>query len=162
MLVKCKSCGEKVDRDKAYKIVVNGKNNYYCSEDEYSKLKENQLIKNNTYSVIYEIFGRRVTNTILFKEIGELDKIYTYKTILSYLNDNKTYLESVMSKDFSSEYAKIRYFTAILKNNLSDYKEEKKIPDKQISIDIPKDNYKPRNRKKSLVEFEEEIGGSHS
>ena len=35
MLVKCRICGKKVDRNEAFKVAVEGKPNaYYCSEAE--------------------------------------------------------------------------------------------------------------------------------
>jgi YHS domain-containing protein len=158
MLVKCKICGNKIDRTIAYKVIINEKNNYYCSEDEYTNYKKAQDIKNNTYSLIYKIFGRTITNTILFKEISELSDIYTYDKLLSYIDKNYQYLASVMSKNFISEYAQIRYFTAILKNSLNDFIEDKEEIQREIIIDIPKNNYKTKQRKKSLSEYEMEVG----
>ena len=70
-------------------------------------------VKDNTYNFINEIFGQKVTNTALFKEINALLETHTYEEILSYLQDNEDYLSRVMSKDFQSEYAKIRYFSHI-------------------------------------------------
>lgn len=158
MLVKCKICSQKVDRDDAYKVEVNGKNNYYCSENEYKNLIQQKQDKDNVYTEINDIFGRKITNTAIFKEITEISKIYTYERILAYLKFNNTYLGSVMTKDFSSEYAQIRYFSAILKNSLSDFKIESNLYDKEIVIDIPKDNFKQRKQKKTLADFEMEEG----
>jgi hypothetical protein len=158
MIVKCKICSEKIDRDKAYKVIVNEKNNYYCNEDEYKKSIEKQIVKDNTYKEIYNLFGMKVTNTALYKEVGELANIYTYEKILGYLIQNNPYLSKVMVKDFVSEYAKIRYFTAILKNSLADFKVEQSTINKEIVIDMPKDNFKSKQRKKSLSEYETEVG----
>ena len=35
MLVKCRYCDNKIDRKDAFKVVVDGKNIYYCNEAEY-------------------------------------------------------------------------------------------------------------------------------
>lgn len=159
MLVKCKICGNKIDRKCAFKVIVNEKNNYYCTEEEYNEWKSNKDIKDSIYEVIFNIFGHKTINTILYKEINEIGNLYGYKNILNYINDNKNYLYSVMQKEFKSEYAKIRYFSAILKNNISDY--TKKLPPeviKKVEADIPKDNFKPRKRKKCISEFENEMG----
>lgn len=158
MLVKCKYCGEKIDRNRAFKVTVNDKNSYYCSEAEYVELHEYQRLRDSAYCKINYIFGRKVTNTILFKEIGELASVYTYKKIISYLNSNESYLIGVMNKGFNSEYAQIRYFTAILKNSLSDYQESNVVYNKDIVVDIPKDNYKPRAKRKALIEYETKAG----
>ena len=115
MKVKCKSCGEKIERDTAYKVIIKDKNSYYCCEQEYLDYIKNLKDKDDVYIEIDNIFNRKVTHTVLFKEIYELSQTYTYKTILLYLQQNKEYLINVLSKNFVSEYAQIRYFTAILK-----------------------------------------------
>lgn len=158
MLVKCKGCQEKIDRDIAYKIVINGKNNYYCNEQEYKDIKNKKEIKDNTYLKIYDIFGRKITNTILFKEVNELADIYGYEIIYAYLDKNQDYLSNVMAKDFNNEFGQIRYFSAILKNSLTDFKVENKVVEKKLIVDIPKNNFKPKQRKKSLIEYEMEVG----
>lgn len=45
MLVKCRLCGTKVDRNEAFKVVVGGKNNYYCNEAEYQKVLHEREVK---------------------------------------------------------------------------------------------------------------------
>lgn len=147
----------KIDKSTAFKVVVNGVNKYYCSESEYTDINRLKIIKDKVFSQINEIFGYKVVNTILFKEVAEIEKIHTYSKINDYLYQNHLYLCSVMQKDFSSEYGRIRYFSAILKNSLTDftYKEE---PIKIIAVDIPKDNYRPKCKRKTLEEFEREVG----
>ena len=57
-------------------------------------------IKDNTYNLINEIFGRKVTNTALFKEINTLLETHTYEEILSYLQDNEDYLRKNTENSF--------------------------------------------------------------
>ena len=38
MRAKCKICGTALDTKVAYKVVTNGKNAYYCSEEEYKEM----------------------------------------------------------------------------------------------------------------------------
>lgn len=124
MLVKCRACGKKIDRKEAFKVAVEGKPNaYYCSEAEYNTMMENRKNRDNTYYCIYDIFGYTVTNTVLNKEINALGKIYGFKLILAYLQENQEYLTRVVGREYNNEFAKIRYFAAILKNSLVDYKE---------------------------------------
>jgi hypothetical protein len=158
MLVKCQGCGEKIDKDIAFKIVVKNVNRYYCTESEYLNIANIKKTKDNTYLYINDIFGYKVVNTVLFKEINEIANTHTYLKISNYIYENNKFLCSAMQKDFNNEYCKIKYFTAILKNNLSDYIINKEISPKKIEIDIPKDNYKPKIRRKSLLEFEQEDG----
>lgn len=136
--VKCRWCGKKLPKTEAYCVVVGGKNTYYCNQNEWNSKYEADLEedrqkekrkadKKRTYDLINKIFGRVITNTTLYKEIGSLVEIYPYTVISGYLTDNFDYLYDVMHRDnFSSEYGKIRYFSAILKNSLSDYLEMRK------------------------------------
>ena len=154
--VKCRICKTEIDKDIAYKV---GKNRYYCSEEEYLhrlEKKEKELleaeeakrklneIKDEIYNIICEIFGRKITNTSLFKELTELNETYTYDDIYLYIDDNFEILDKTMyEKDFDTEYLKIRYFFGIIKNNIFDYLNIKKdeIEEKQyiksIEYDIP-------------------------
>ena len=84
MLVKCRLCGTKVDRKNAFKVVVGNKNAYYCNEAEYQKVLHNREVKDNTYTCINEIFGYKVLNSALFKEINLLLETYSYEHILAY------------------------------------------------------------------------------
>lgn len=158
MLVKCRICGNKIDRDTAYKVRNKNVNEYYCSRDEYLEKLEKIKVKDNTYEKLFDIFGRKITNTALFKEITELENVYGYEKIYQYLCENERYLTNVLSKDFKSEYAQIRYFSAILKNNLADFKIESKQPEKRIEIDMPTVKYTQRKKRKSLLEIEQEVG----
>ena len=92
---KCKYCGKSIDTNSAYKIVVGKTNRYYCNEEEYNIIHKAQQIKDDTYNLIYEIFGRKITNTILYKEINELSDIYSFEKIEA-ING----FESVVVKDF--------------------------------------------------------------
>lgn len=160
MLVKCRICGNKTERSKAYKTVKDGRNNYYCNETEYMGWLLKRESKNNTYNIIYVIFERKVTNTVLYKEINGLAEVYTYEKIYAYLKENKTYLGNAMKKNFQSEYAQIRYFAAILKNSLADFKYENKTTKepKRIYVDMPDYKFSRRKPKKTLEEYEKEAG----
>lgn len=158
MLVKCRICGNKIDRDIAYKVRNKNINEYYCDKNEYLERLEKIKIKDYTYEKIFYIFNRKVTNTVLFKELSELENVYGYEIIYKYLCENEKYLICVLSKDFKSEYAQIRYFSTILKNSLADFKIEIKQPEKKIEIDIPKVKYAQRKKRKSLYEIEQEVG----
>lgn len=157
---KCKICKKDVDKSIAYILRINDKNQYYCSEQEYIEHQRMLEFKDKTYIQINDIFSRKVINTILFKEINQLAELYGYEKIFNYLEFNNTYLADVMSKDFKHEYAQIRYFTAILKNSLEDFKTEDNAKiniEKTLIVDMPSNNYKPKERKKSLLDFEDEV-----
>ena len=104
--VTCRACGKKIDITSAFKATSR---TYYCSEQEY-------LIEKALLDIIYEIIGQ-TKNTILFAEMrlwGDHNKVYNY------LKENKTKIQQDMSKEFVSEYAKIRYFSALIKNRIAD------------------------------------------
>lgn len=173
---KCRICGKTLEINTAYKIVKTTpkkvRNIYYCSEKEYQdwvdESNKNIEEKNRTYMLINNIFGREITNTALYKEVSALAKIYTFETILDYLEENYGFLSKIMQKDFENEYNEIRYFATILKNNLYDF-QKKNIGKQSIetehlekTIDTPIDIYnvkfKRKNRKRTLEDFEKEVG----
>lgn len=159
MLVKCRYCDNKIDRKDAFKVVVDGKNIYYCNEAEYLTVLHDRKIRDDTYECINEIFGYKVINTALFKELSFILGSYSYDRILAYLEENKDYMTSVIQqRDYSSEYAKIRYFSAMIKNGIADFKvKEKEVP-KQVEVDMPDGHYKRRQKKRSLSDIEEQVG----
>lgn len=158
MLVKCRICGNKIDRNVAYKIRNKNVNEYYCDQNEYLEKLEKIKIKDNIYEKVFDIFERKVTNTALFKELSELEEIYGYEKIYQYLCKNEKYLANVLCKEFKSEYAQIRYFSTILKNSLADFKIESKQPEKRVEVDMPTVKYSQRKKRKSLFDIEQEVG----
>lgn len=159
MLVKCRACGNQIEKNEAYKVSKNKVNYYYCNKEEYMNIYNQKQIKDNVYNEINDIFGYKITNTALYKEINEIHQIYTYEQIISYLKANHQYLSDVLNKEFKSEFAKIRYFSAILRNSLKDFiiEENKKEIRKEINIEITQNNYKPKTRRKSMTDFEDEV-----
>lgn len=134
-------------------------NKYYCNENEYDEIKKAKHLKDDTYDKIFECFNRKVTNSALFKEINELKPVYGYQKILGYISDNFEFLSGILSnKTFSSEYAQIRYFAAILKNNLADYTPIDDEYKKNVEIDMPEMNYKSLPKRRTLEEIEQEVG----
>lgn len=122
MLPKCKACGKEIDRKTAYKIIEKEKNLYYCSEEEYKKVMKMKKAIEDTHLLICDIFGYQVLHTVLNKEWNAWREITNDTMILRYLKENKAKLsEAMQRKSFASEYASIRYFSAILKNNLKDF-----------------------------------------
>lgn len=129
---------------------------YHCSEQEYEEHLKEKKIKDDTYNLINKIFGRKIINTILFKEINEISTIFPYYLIYSYLIENQQYLSKTMCKDFKSEYAQIRYFTAILKNSLSDYKVKSPDIKRNASSEVVTMKYRPQKKRRGLAEIEVE------
>lgn len=154
--VKCAYCHKVLNQKEAYAVKKGKRNKYYCNY-EHSIAKSPREI---FYDKAFEVFGK-TTNTIFFKEFDEISKIHTFEKMSSYIDDNKDKLNYFMNKDFSSEYARVRYFTAIFKNNLADYTIRKQEPiikkEVSIDIDIHHSNYKKKNTRKGINDILDEI-----
>lgn len=156
---KCRCCGKELKKDEAFKVVVGKKNTYYCNEAEYLPILQKRQDKDDIYLLINEIFGYKVMNSALFKEISLLHEVYEYSHILAYIKENIEDIKIYMDKDFTSEYAKIRYFAAILKNNLRDFapKEPEGPKEVEVEVDMPIINYKRKKKRRSLSDIESEV-----
>lgn len=121
MLVNCKCCGNKIERESAYKVMTDKGNKYYCSQAEYEAMQKEKADKDAIYAEIVDIFGYKIQNSALFKEWKCWNELASNEKILSYIQENKDYIKGAVGKLNSTEYARIRYMSAILKNNLKDY-----------------------------------------
>ena len=123
---KCKICGKVLDTSVAYK--VEGKpNKYYCSEQEFKAEEERKKKtvedKDKVYRLICGIMGEQeIINSALFKEWVEWNKVADNVKVAQYLEENKDYLTSAISRIENKIYNRIRYLSAILKNSLGDYR----------------------------------------
>ena len=121
---KCKICGADLDTKTAYKITdKNGKNKYFCSVSEFEAEEEHkkkaQEDKDRVYYLICDIMGEKeIINTALFKEWQVWNKVADNEKIAQYLGENKDYLTSVIARLGSSEYARIRYLSAIIRDKI--------------------------------------------
>lgn len=131
MQVTCQICKKKIEKDTAYKITkispTNGKKKYfyYCSEEEWQaeedRKKKNKENKDKVYSLICDMFGYEIVNTKFFDEWSLWNKLKSNELIYKYIRENEDFLQEICDRSFDSEYQKIRYFSAILKNHLRDY-----------------------------------------
>ena len=161
---KCKICGTQLNTETAYKITdKNGKNKYYCSATEYeaeeTRKKKAAEDKDLVYRLICDIMSEKeIINTALWKEKTEWNKAFSDEFIAKYLQENKDYLTSAITRLDSSQFAKIRYLSAILKNSLSDFKpkieevEKPKVIIDETIYDTP--THSP-NKRRSLEDLED-------
>jgi hypothetical protein len=157
LLVKCKGCTNKIDRDTAYKVVVKGKNTYYCNVEEYETINIEKESKNKVIDLAFELIGK-TTNTALFKELTEISKVHTYTKMLKFMEENMIDLDVTMSRnDFVHEFAKIRYFAAIIKNQIGDYKEKSEVENTEVyGFDFVEEVKYTPTKKKSFADFIDE------
>lgn len=163
MRAKCKICGTAIDTKIAYKVVTNGKNAYYCSCKEYEKdvaEKEKAAAdKDKVYRLICEIIGRKeILNSVLWKEKAVWNKVFSDELIWQYLESNKVYLTTAISRLEDKEFNRIRYLSAILKNSLGDFKPMTPALQQNIPV-VQEEHYetkfKPKVRQ-SLDDLEED------
>lgn len=131
---------------------------YYCSEKEYADYiaeREKFAQQKARLNELIEDFIGKTTNTILYKEIGIWLSVADYDTICSYLTENKTNIMSALHKDFTSEYGKIRYFSAIIKNSIGDYKPKKPEIVRPVETEIYEVKFKPKSKRKCLADYED-------
>lgn len=160
----------------------NEKKAFYCSQEEYEKhsvkqakpIKEKE-IKNDkppkkcevtenkqptdrdiAYRLICDIIGKpKIINTALWKEWKIWNSVSSDDIIKQYLIENKEYLTRVISKLDNIEYNRIRYLSAILKNNLGDFKPKKE----EFVLKVPTEHYVTKFQPKmrvALLDIEEE------
>lgn len=153
--VTCRYCKKKIDKESAI-CIKHGKVNWYYCNEQHANAK---TPRDKMYDEIYLILGKKITNCILFKEFDEIAKVHSYEKILAYIKENYQYLCMVMSKEFSTEYAEIRYLAAIFKNNLGDFKIPEEAIKKQVSNDlnIGTEKFKKKKRRRNMSEIEEEL-----
>lgn len=164
---KCKICGSALDTKDAFKITdKNGKNKYFCSESEYEKeearKKKAAEDKDKVYSLICDMFGYEIINTQFFAEWVLWNKLKTNEIIYKYLRENEDYLQQICNRSFNSEYQKIRYFSAVLKNSLRDYKPKVEVVEvPKVKVEIDETIYEAPthslNKRRNLTDLEDEI-----
>lgn len=160
---KCKICGSDLDTKTAYKVTdKNGKNKYFCSQSEFEteevRKKKVQEDKDKVYRLVCDIMGEReIINTSLFKEWQVWNKVADNEKIAKYLEENKDYLTSVIARLGSSEYARIRYLSAIIRDKIKAFvpKVIETTPPKVVVEEHYETKYKPKTRQ-ALLDFEED------
>lgn len=124
---KCRCCGKTLTPDNRYAVVVGKSNHYYCSEEEYNNMiakkeRENRK-KKETTGMLIDAFGQYTTNTIFFKEQSNVVKVHGIDKLHNFMAHNKDDIAiNVARKNFCSEYARIKYFFAIINNSIADWR----------------------------------------
>lgn len=160
---KCKICGTELDIKTAYKVTdKNGKNKYFCSAVEFEAEEERKKKvaedKDRVYRLICDIMGEKeIINTALWKEWQVWNKVADNEKIAKYLEENKDYLTSVIARLQTSEYARIRYLSAIIRDKIKAFvpKTIEVAPPKVVVEEHYETKYKPKTRR-ALLGFEED------
>ena len=162
----CRYDKKQLDTKTAFRVVIKEKNAYFCDEDCYNKYladKAEQDKINAEYDEIIditrEIFGYEFQSIgLLRKEITAWEKVGTRAKIIAYLTENKDWLSDVMSKEFASDFNRVRYYSVIVAGKLHDFKpkavevEKPKVVVDQTIYDTPTQSL---NKRRSLADLED-------
>lgn len=162
----CKYDKKQLDTKTAFKVVIKEKNTYFCDENCYNKYladKAEQEKINAEYDEIYEltkqIFGYEFTGySLLKREINTWEKVGTRAKIIAYLTENKDWLSNVMSKEFVSDFNRVRYYSVIVAGKLHDFKPKQAEAEKpKVVVDetIYEAPTQSLNKRRSLAELED-------
>lgn len=178
MRVVCKYCKAKVEKADALQVPGEKYNTYYCNQECYDKAnaekkaKEIERLANKqekeenkqkridpVYEEIADIFGYRIANSALFKEMKLWRGICDDSKILAYLQEHKIYIKNKLEQLDSNEYSRIRYVSAILKNSLADYKRTVRVEPEKINVDceIYEQSFSTRKKCRGLNALEDEV-----
>lgn len=131
---KCRYCQSSLKTTNAHMEYISGKKAYFCSEEHYNKFQQVESekkkkqereaqTKQKFYELFCEILGvNGITNTALWKEKTDINKVFSDEVIISYLEENKDWITASVGKLSGGEYGKIRYVSVILRNKLGDYR----------------------------------------
>ena len=161
---KCKICGSTLDTATAYKVTdKNGKNKYFCSVSEFeaeeARKKKAAEDKDRVYRLICDIMGEKeIINTILFKEWQDWLKVSDNAKIAKYLEENYSYLSSAIARLSSSEFARIKYLSAIIRDKIKAFVPKAEVVEKPkvvVEETIYEAPTQSLNKRRSLAELED-------
>lgn len=161
---KCRKCGAVLDKKNAFAVKTGKRNSYYCNEEEYRDSKKTSEISKESKELIdsinkkvFEIFGYYINNRAYYSNMSNLYKKHKHQDVLDCIIENEQLFNQVMQKDFDTEYGKIRYFVVVLENKLLEHKPKETFV-RNVENDMPEIHYTKKKRKKSLEDFEMEVG----
>lgn len=117
---KCQVCQKELTTDKAYKVNINGRSKYYCSEDEYRDLIKQQEDRQHCLELISKYMRLKFATPHIQKEVNKLKEYYDYIVIEKCFKENESTISWFLdNNDNSSEFGKSRYIFTIIQNNIN-------------------------------------------
>ena len=180
MQVKCQICGKSIDRSTAYKVVVNGANKYFCSEEEYMMDKVRKERVKEVLETITEVYQYctdypEPPYNIIQKELKENLKAVDVETICQFVKENREKLKKTIERKierdgpFGQSYFAFRYISGVIKREILEKDWGKTHCQKQETAKINLgdiDFYQNKNReqhhtlkRRPLNELEDEADG---
>lgn len=129
--VKCKECGNKLEKVDAYLIETISESTlkiskkYYCNEMCYEKQEKRKELIIKCNDLMEEILKIPIRTNIYFNKMySPIIKTYDYDVIYEFLTSEKDYIEQqIEGKDFNTINVKLKYFLAIMQNNIGKYEQ---------------------------------------
>ena len=129
--VKCRECGNKLEKLDAYLVEnisektlkINKK--YYCDEKCYKKQETRKELIIKCNDLMEDILDIPIRSNIYFNKMySPMIKRYDYDVIYEFLTSEKDYIEQqIEDKDFNTINVKLKYFLAIMQNNIGKYEQ---------------------------------------
>ena len=170
---KCIYCRKPISRDNSYKVLINHKNCYFCNEEEFNLWFAKEEEKRKEKEILQAIFdmiewslgsiNNRSLWNMITKTLSNLRNHYSLKQIYNYLESDFPKISSIIyNKSFNNEYNKIKYYLAIINNNISDYYDTLKSQTnveqektKKVDFYMAPLNYKNTKKRKTAIEIEQ-------
>lgn len=165
----CRYDKKQLDTKTAFKVVIKEKNAYFCSEECYNRYLSDKAEQDKIdaeygeiIALTKQIFGYEFQSIgLLRREIKVWETLSTRAKIIAYLKENKDWLGGVMSKEFASDFNRVRYYSVIVAGKLHDFKPKQVVEiaqhEKTIEISgVGPVNYKPRETRRGLDFLEDE------
>ena len=163
----CKYDKKQLDTKTAFKVVIKEKNTYFCDENCYNKYFADKAEKekfqaehDEVFELTKQIFGYDFQSRgLLRREVDAWVQISTMQKIIAYLKENQSWLTNIMSREFESDFNRVRYYSVIVSGKLHDFKpkSEDVIQETHMEVcGVETNNYKSTQTRRGLAFLEEE------
>lgn len=140
---KCFITGKEGTTDVFVKKLVGKSHKYFESEEVYSEYIKDKENKEKLRNTVAEILEYKILPPMLIKELNELLLIFNAEVITETFKQQKDTIQYWLGLDgkFNSDFSKVKYMMAIIKNNIIEVDkrwqiEQKRKQPKQVNIDI--------------------------
>jgi len=165
---KCKNCGKEVNRDVGFSISVNGKNWWFCNEEEYLAWQKEKTDEKQFRVDMNDLLNLNLDITqdksweMVKSYLDSLRKRYSRDEIYWYFDCNIDNISKTLGrKNFDSEYGMMRYLITMVSNGISEFLKHTPVPAKQDEVVEVEDfymapvRYRPSNLRRAMSFIEQ-------
>ena len=124
--VKCKCHGEMHNREEMFKVKIENRIIYYCSEEIYNEIVNEKLYKSHILDILKDLNENFTITKTLFKELESLN--VSYKKIYDIMNDlfytgfeENPYSQlgnKIQHMQFTNNYSYVKYIISCIRNSI--------------------------------------------